>query len=721
MHRLAALFLTGSLAFAAPVRFDSPRTLAPGAPFQMAQGDFNGDQKPDLLVSGFAETGGNSITLYTGIGHGQFSPGIPIYQAQYLKLSVTGDFNHDGKLDVAALVSPISGTGTIAVLLGNGDGTFQAPITTTTQNSPQAMIAGDFNHDGNLDLAVAGLDNQLQIFLGNGDGTFAAPVVTALTNAGTALAAADFNGDGKLDIAVGLGYLSTTNSSLIVLLGNGDGTFQAPATLSVTGQEFVLATADVNGDHIPDLVVGQILPNSVQILLGKGDGTFQPPASNPLTVGPQSIVLGDANGDGELDVIVGCLGQVSLLAGNGDGTFQAPINSLVGTDAFTIVAGDYNGDRRLDVAFNSNFEVVVALGDGAGHFQQPTDYKGGRNPGVVAVGDFTADGIEDIVVANNNALILLPGKGNGQFGPAQRVNTGVDFPVAARVGDFNHDGIADVVTVGSGSAVGGGPSLVQTYFGQHGGMIAGPTLPLHLFITSVTSGDFNSDGNMDLAFAYQAQGRQMTGGIGVLLGKADGSFQLSKKIPLTVVGPGAIVARDFNGDGKTDLAVENGTQLWVFLGDGAGGFQGPVISEVPIDTFLGGSAADLNGDGKMDLVLAGFSYSQVYVLLGNGDGTFQPAASYPSGRAPYALVIRDFNCDGKLDLATANYNENDATIMLGNGDGSFQPPVGFLAGSFPTGLASGDFQGNGKSSLVVANNNGGTVTVLLNTTRGTCP
>jgi hypothetical protein len=720
MHRLATLFLACGLAFPASVRFDSARTFAPGAPFQMAQGDFNGDKKPDLLVTGIPETQGNRVTLYMGIGNGQFGPGIPVYQAQYLKLSVTGDFNHDGKLDVAALASPVSGAGTVAVLLGNGDGTFQTPVITGTQTSPEAMITGDFNHDGNLDLAVAGQDNQLQIFLGDGDGSFSAPVVTALTNAGTALASADFNGDGKLDVAVGLGYLSTTNSSLIVLLGNGDGTFQPPSTLSVTGQEFVLASADLNGDHIPDLVVGQILPDSVQILLGNGDGTFKPPIPNLLTAGPQSIALGDANRDRKLDVIVGCLSQVSFLGGNGDGTFQTPINSLVGTNAFTIVAGDYNADGRLDVAFNSDFEAVVALGDGAGHFQQPTNYPGGRYPGAVAVGDFTADGIEDIAIANNNALILLPGQGNGNFGPAQRVTAGVNSPVGARVGDFNHDGIEDVVTVGSGSALGGAPSLVQTYFGQHGSMIVGPLLSLHLFITSVTSGDFNSDGNLDLAFSYTAQGRQPTGGIGVLLGKGDGSFQLSKIIPLTSTAPGAIVARDFNGDGKTDLAVENETQLLVFLGNGDGSFQNPLISSVPNDNFLGAAAADVNGDGKLDLVLAGFYYSQMYVLLGNGDGTFQPAMQYPSGRAPYAVVIRDFNCDGKLDLATANYNENDATIMLGNGDGSFQPPVGFLAGSFPTGLASGDFQGNGKSSLVVANNNSGTATVLLNRTLAVC-
>ena len=235
----------------------------------------------------------------------------------------------------------------------------------------------------------------------------------------------------------------------------------------------------------------------------------------------------------------------SFLAGNGDGTFQTPINSLVGTHAFTIVAGDYNGDGRLDVAFNSDFEAVVALGDGAGHFQQPTNYPGGRYPGVVAVGDFTADGFEDIAIANNNALILLPGQGNGNFGPAQRVTAGVNSPVGARVGDFNHDGIEDVVTVGSGSALGGAPSLVQTYFGQHGSMIVGPRLLLHIFITSVTSGDFNSDGNWDLAFSYTAQGRQTTGGIGVLLGKGDGSFQLSKIIPLTSNEPGAVVARRF--------------------------------------------------------------------------------------------------------------------------------------------------------------------------------
>ena len=124
------------------------------------------------------------------------------------------------------------------------------------------------------------------------------------------------------------------------------------------------------------------------------------------------------------------------------------------------------------------------------------------------------------------------------------MTAGVNSPVGARVGDFNHDGIEDVVTVGSGSALGGAPSLVQTYFGQHGSMIVGPRLLLHIFITSVTSGDFNSDGNWDLAFSYTAQGRQTTGGIGVLLGKGDGSFQLSKIIPLTNNGPGAVVARD---------------------------------------------------------------------------------------------------------------------------------------------------------------------------------
>jgi hypothetical protein len=205
MHRLVALSLACSLAFAAPLTFNSPRTMAPGAPFQIAQGDFNGDKKPDLLVTGFPETGGGAVTLYSGIGQGQFSPGIALYQAQFLKLSITGDFNHDGKLDVAALVSPLSGAGTVAVLLGNGDGTFQTPIITSTQSSPEAMIVGDFNSDGNLDLAVVGEGNEIQIFLGHGDGSFAAPVVTALTNAGSALAAADFNGDGKLDITIGLG------------------------------------------------------------------------------------------------------------------------------------------------------------------------------------------------------------------------------------------------------------------------------------------------------------------------------------------------------------------------------------------------------------------------------------------------------------------------------------------------------------------------------------
>jgi len=260
------------------------------------------------------------------------------------------------------------GSDNVSILLGNGDGTFQAAVNYGVGSAPTSVAVGDFNGDGKLDLAVVNeLSNNFSILLGNGDGTFQAAVNYGAGLSLFSVAVGDFNGDGKLDLAVASGgsdYVS-------VLLGNGDGTFKT-AVQYVAGLEPIsVAVADFNGDGKLDLAVANYESNNVSILLGKGDGTFQAAVdygigteNYPAT--PGSVAVGDFNGDGKLDLVVGGVESdnvsvVSVLLGNGDGTFQAAVNYGAGAGQTSVAVGDFNGDGRLDLAAPASLLLQTPL------------------------------------------------------------------------------------------------------------------------------------------------------------------------------------------------------------------------------------------------------------------------------------------------------------------------------------------------------------------------
>ena len=196
------------------------------------------------------------------------------------------------------------------------------------------------------------------------------------------------------------------------------------------------------------------------------------------------------------------------------------------------------------------------------------------------------------------------------------------------------------------------------------------------------------------------------------------------RVPTVYSGlSGALAAGDFNNDGKPDLAVANLNSVSIVLGNGDGSFQPPVSYTVP-DYAASVTVADLNGDGKLDLAVPS-SGGTVSILLGNGDGTFQPAVNYPAGYAPASVAVGDFNGDGKLDLAVANFGipccsgpRGSVAILLGNGDGTFQPPSHYAAGSNPLSIATADFNNDGKLDLAVSTDYSG-VQVLLGNGDGT--
>ncbi|MGD0179230.1 MAG: FG-GAP-like repeat-containing protein [Terriglobales bacterium] len=356
---------------------------------------------------------------------------------------------------------------------------------------PTALVSvTDVNRDGKVDLVVANTDsNTVGILLGNGDGTFQA-AVTYGSGAyyASSVAVGDVNGDGKPDIVVTNELNSKYQGVVSVLLGNGDGTFQAAVPYYSGGYcADSVAIADVNGDGKPDLVVANSSENgnqgctsgiavgAVGVLLGNGDGTFQEAVTySAVLQGSNSVAVVDVNGDGKPDVVVadlcggGC-GAVSVLLGNGDGTFQAAVSyNSGGYEAYSMAVDDVNGDGKPDLLVanlcgsdgcgsSNGGNVGVLLGKGDGTFQKVVTYgSGGFFATSVAAVDVNDDGKPDIVVANScdqvypncsNGLVgVLLGNGDGTFQTAAIYDSGY-YALSVAVRDVNGDDKPDLVVV----------------------------------------------------------------------------------------------------------------------------------------------------------------------------------------------------------------------------------------------------------------------------------
>jgi CSLREA domain-containing protein len=323
-----------------------------------------------------------------------------------------GDFNGDGKQDLAeADASGGFGAGDVSVELGNGAGGFGSSTPFTVGTTPLTMVVGDFNGDGKQDLAAAnGNSNNVSVLLGNGAGSFAAAVNFGVGTAPISVAVGDFNGDGKQDLATA----NRDSNNVSVLLGDGTGSFAAATNFGVGSQPQSIAAGDFNNDGKQDLVAGNFNSNSVSVLLGDGAGGFAAAANFTVGTNPLSVAVGDFNGDGKQDLATANLGSanVSVLLGNGAGGFAAATNFTVGDQPASVAIGDFDGDGKQDLAtanFNSN-NVSILFGEGAGSFSAATNFGVSTNPRSIAVGDFNADGKQDLVTANqfgDNVSILL--------------------------------------------------------------------------------------------------------------------------------------------------------------------------------------------------------------------------------------------------------------------------------------------------------------------------
>ena len=322
---------------------------------------------------------------------------------------VTGDFNGDDILDLAT--ADTSG-GTVSVLLGNADGTFQQPTVTTGVGSvPVSLAVGDFNGDGLFDLVTANYyDYAANVFLSKGDGSFEAPSSLAVGGNPSSVAVGDFDDDGNLDLAVifhGDYYYYGYDGHATVLTGDGTGSFTEHSTFDLGfGYHTSAVVGDFDGDGVDDLAVSNYYWWYVSVIQGDASGNLSGPSFYNVGVYPWSLAAGDVDGDGSDD----------------------------------LVAANFYGD-----------DVSVLLANGAGSFAEGQNYATGSGPIAVGLGDFNFDGLIDIVTANwfDNTLSVLYGSGDGTFLPP--VNSpGTGAPSAGAYAlvavDFNGDGYSDLAT-----------------------------------------------------------------------------------------------------------------------------------------------------------------------------------------------------------------------------------------------------------------------------------
>ncbi|OAI50295.1 hypothetical protein AYO44_05775 [Planctomycetaceae bacterium SCGC AG-212-F19] len=760
--------ITGTGLFHAPAIYPAGNT-----PDSIAQGDFNGDGKPDLVVTNFF---GGNVSVLINQGNGTFAAPVHYATGSGPNGFVVADFNHDGKADIAV------GNyydNAVSVLLGNGDGTFQAAVNYAVGSGPaNEMAFGDFNGDGNLDLATANQnDGTVSVLLGNGNGTFQPAVTYAAGPGSDGIVAADLNGDGKLDLAVA----NYSGNNISVLLNQGNGTFAAPVTYNVGANPWYIEKGDFNHDGTIDLITADSGGGTVSVLRGNGDGSFA--AAVQYTVGgfPDGIAVADLNGDGNLDLAVSnySTNDASVLFGNADGTFQAArsVDAGAGSGPNGITAADFNGDGKIDIASadqnagasvmlsgivsaveGQSFTGVVASFTTSESNPSASEYSASINwgDGNTSAGTIAADGQGGFNVAGTHTYaeegsyslsIVINGPGGasatvanvaGVADPAVVVS-GTSFTATEGqafsnqlVATFTDPGGAESFAVSLGDPGFETPNVGTGFFGAFqydptgapwayagGAGVAGNQ-------SGFTSGNPNAPQGTQVGF-LQGPGGTISQTFTTGGGNYAVSFQAAQRgnyqpagnqtidvlIDGNVVGTFTPWGTNYQSFTTAPIALSGGTHTLTFEGLNSGDTTA-FIDTVSIGGSGGGGpyTAAINwGDGSTSAADSIQYNATTGIFSVYGGHTYASAAGSP---LPVSVTIRHENAPAATATSTATIQDVPLTPI----DGPFTSPALYGAGSMPDSIATIRLD-NGQVALLVANFGSANVTVLLPNGDGT--
>lgn len=649
-------------------------------------------------------------------------------QTFYLTTLITADIgSNDGPPDGIPDVITANQDGNAPVEFGDGHGGFITGPNVLLKTIPSAIALADFDGDTIPDLLV-GDSRTVRFLKGNGDGSFQTPGAAMPAGLGVAaILATDLDGNHKMDAIVVNDHdqLPGASGDILVLLGNGDGTFTSGATFTTGVGSESAVLGDFNRDGKTDIAVANAGSGDVNILLGDGTGSFtygQVPKAGTGTPEPVAIATADVSGDRLLDLIVlnRNTDSIAVLNGQLGGTFAAarPFPSgSTGSVPISLALADMNGDEKIDVivANSRSNDASVLLGDGRGNFAPPRAFVSDAEPQAVAAIDVNSDTLPDVLTVNRGSatpsLGVLLGIGDGSLSGVEDVITR-PAPTGVATGDVDNDGLPDLI-VSELPPQQSSNGIVLVFRADHAQGFASPTV-LHTTgdAVAVAVGDFNLDERLDIAALNKS-----TNNVSVFLGNA-GGFDALHDYPVGA-GASAITAVDLNGDGRADLAVARQSSgsagaVDVLLANADGSFGNAKSSPVgmgPVALDFG----DFNKDGKRDLVVANASSNEVSVLLGKGDGTFQPATSIPSTGGPRAIAVADFDRDGSDDFAVAVSMNSNVTVFYGNGQGGFTPgsPLG-VSGS-ASALAARDLTGDLLPDILVTDQVSNVVSAFYST------
>jgi VCBS repeat protein len=673
-----------------------------------------------------------------------------------------GDLDGDGDVDILVGDSFFGSPG-VSVLKNNGDQTFTAPVYYSVPlNEVVGEVAlSDFDSDGDLDAfaTIRGDFDQMtkiKVWRNNGNGTFSAPIEFPTGQGPAGIVIADFTGDGKPDVV-------TANygaSSISILRHNGligaAAGFLPPVSFNATNHAEKIAAADVNGDGISDVVVGETVDigpaATLAVMINTGNGNFAAPviydAAPGGRFGSTAVALADLDNDGDVDLIGGGLyssgsidnGAVTIRRNNGNGTFGSAeiilfTNPNYVSNPKEITTGFINGDGFPDIvaAVPSGRAIegfVVVNSNGSGGFNTPVYYEASQQTFDVAIVDLDNDGDGDVItLANSSAAVTVhENLGDGSFPVLTRYEV-ASLSDAVESADIDNDGDIDIVVNGEFDVASNDP-LLKILKNNGNGTFA-PAIdytPARNF-ADMKLRDINGDGFVDLIFA--PDGNFPPYHFGTALNNGNGTFAPTVVTNVFSCGEGTIDAADLDHDGDLDIVLtEEETcqggeaHIFIFRNDGNQNFVRMPDIALPGRLPHGLALAEVTGDSNIDIITA--LPDGMGVFPGNGNLTF--GAPIISTTAPFKFKMADFNGDGSLDLGMIMQQPSFGTDLigtaLGNGNGTFQA-VRTQTGSsvfenlrISNDLEPGDVNGDGTPDLIVFNYASNDVSAFIVNTDG---